>query len=1126
MSELRAVPGASPARIVARALVPVLEPSLTETERLRAIEDLAGLLTRPRPGAPEPADQTSALAGASDEPAADLRSRVLAHAGAGGHVLFVDQLEEYAAAQPADARELLRLLIILGSHRQPGPGPELRVVATARPESLDTLVTSATADSLSAGAVQFLAPLSATGLHRAITAPVEAVPGLWYEAGLPERIVANAADEPGRMPLVEFALTRLWERREGSMLTHAAYNELGGVAGALVGYAEEAVAELLHTDQEFLARRLFAQLTSPDDRGGFARSPARLSGLDPALRSLARRLAPTKLVVLGRAPGGEEIADLAHEALATLWPRLNGWLVDSRDFRQWQEQLRQDMRRWQEEGEEDGALLRGGVLATASDWLEDRPQDLSDTEHAYIRRSTQHHRRSIRRLRILAAVLTVLVLLAGSLAVGVWQSNRHVEEQLRTQASRLLASLADRHSANDPALSLQLGLAAWRTEETSESYAALLRQYARGQQMSGSHPGLWPGSFTSMKTSRDGRTAVVRSRRDVGEPALTLVTGLADGAPRQRPLGGVPDGEVGGDLSPDGRYYAQAEADGGVWLWDLTEPAAEPRHLASDDAAGRKPNGVSLDFSGDGRRLLRMFTFYDASGAKDPRERQAVVSAWEVATGRQLPAYDLVPDQTRAAAFTKDPGQVVFTPEYSPPDVRRTVIRDLATGRPVHTFATRRHTTVAGGGELLVEEPDSIRAATLRVRPASPAGERTVALPAPRGGTTTTDDLIDATGEFAVYIQFVEEGAYAEFTLIQLRTGNAYRTRSAADSSYDDLSAANITVVPAAGDDNHVTVAVPTPNALLTARAAPLDTSAASLVGEDNATEQGALAPDGKHLAFLADQSLSVVDTTTGATRRMPWDSGTGTAPLPVWTADSRWIVLHRPDRGLTAASHNLRTRTDLAWEGTGRPARNKGVEAVEPVRGSEIAVMTTDGTVMLVDAATGSRVGPVIQVERRTEQQKTNPLTQYGQLRARPGHPDEVAVVTSAGRNAGSVELWNLRTATRLHTLTTGGLHPRFETTDPTPLVFTSDGRHLMTRNADGFLRRWDVNAGKELGPALAAAGAQVTDLIGFGARDTLMTLGGGFVGEVQFWDLESGLLLTSHPVGRPLGVTYATTT
>lgn len=1122
-SELRAVPGASPARIVARALVPVLQPSLTETERLRATEELVGLLTRSRSDAQELADAAPVLAEVAGT-VVDLRSRVLAQAGRGGHVLFVDQLEEYAAAEPAAARELLQLLIALGPVRQPQPhtDPALRIVATARPESLDTLVSSVTADLLSASAVQFLAPLSTAGLHRAVTAPVEAVPGLWYEAGLPERIVADAADEPGRMPLVEFALQRLWERREGSMLTHTAYDELGGVAGALVGYAEDAIAGQLDTDGEFLVRRLFAQLTRPDDSGGFARSPARLSELDPALRSLARQLAPAKLVVLDRAPDGEEIADLAHEALAMLWPRLNGWLVDSRDFRQWQEQLRHDMRRWREEGEEDEALLRGGVLATASDWLEHRPQDLTAPERTYIRRSTQYHRRGIRRLRALVAGLTALVLLAAGLAFGVWQSNQRAEAQLRTQASRLLASISDRHSANDPALSVQLGLAAWRTEPTPESYAALLRQYARGQQLSGSHPGLWPGTFTGMRSTRDGTAAVVRSRQDDGAPAVTLIAGLAQGAPRGHTLADVPDEESGGwDLSPDGSSYAQSDAEGGVWVWNLTDPTAKPRYLASDDAAGRKVNGAPLDFSSDGSRLLRMLQFYDASGARKPHERHAVVSVWDVATGRRLPtAPGLVPDSPRQVAFTKDPGQVVFTPDYSPSDGRRTVIRDLATGSQVHAFAARPLTVLAGDGELLVEEGSGIRE-KLRVRASSPSGQLTTDLPPTATGTTTADDLVDATGEFAVYDQYIEKGAYAEFTLVGLRTGKVYRTRAPADSSYGELSPANVLVIPSADNDKHVTVVLHTPDALLTTRAAPLHAAAASLVGEGDATEQGAVSPDGKYVAFLTDQSLTVVETTSGTPRTVPWNTGYGTAPSPVWTADARWIVLGHPDGRLTAvAAHNPRTRIDTTWEDAGLPARRKGVEAVEPVRGSEVAVMTTDARVMLLDAATGRRIGPAIQVERRTEQQTSNPFTSYGQLRARPGHPDEIAVVTSAGTETGTVEIWNLRTGTLLRSLATGELHARFEMTSPTPLLFTPDGRHLMTRNADKFLHRWDVDSGKEAGRPLAAAGTQITELLGFGLRGTLITRGGSVPDEVQWWDLESGLLLTSHPVARPLGV------
>jgi Novel STAND NTPase 1 len=57
--------------------------------------------------------------------------------------------------------------------------------------------------------------------------------GLDFDDGLVERILDVVADEPGNLPLLEFALTELWERRDGRRLTHAAYDELGRVAGAI-----------------------------------------------------------------------------------------------------------------------------------------------------------------------------------------------------------------------------------------------------------------------------------------------------------------------------------------------------------------------------------------------------------------------------------------------------------------------------------------------------------------------------------------------------------------------------------------------------------------------------------------------------------------------------------------------------------------------------------------------------------------------------------------------------------------------------------------------------------------------------------------------------------------------------
>jgi hypothetical protein len=56
-------------------------------------------------------------------------------------------------------------------------------------------------------------------LRESITAPAK-LADLEFEPGLVERILNDVGREPGRLPLVEFALTELWQRREGSRLAN------------------------------------------------------------------------------------------------------------------------------------------------------------------------------------------------------------------------------------------------------------------------------------------------------------------------------------------------------------------------------------------------------------------------------------------------------------------------------------------------------------------------------------------------------------------------------------------------------------------------------------------------------------------------------------------------------------------------------------------------------------------------------------------------------------------------------------------------------------------------------------------------------------------------------------------
>src|SRR6266545_7480879 len=79
-----------------------------------------------------------------------------------------------------------------------------------------------------------------------------------------------------------------------------------------------------------------------------------------------------------------EIADLAHDALIDSWDRLREWLIADREFRDWQERLRRNQLQCEQFGQGSGALLQDPLLTEAMRWSEQRPQDITADERAYI----------------------------------------------------------------------------------------------------------------------------------------------------------------------------------------------------------------------------------------------------------------------------------------------------------------------------------------------------------------------------------------------------------------------------------------------------------------------------------------------------------------------------------------------------------------------------------------------------------------------------------------------------------------------------------------------------------------------------------------------------------------------
>src|SRR4051794_35943762 len=165
-------------------------------------------------------------------------------------LVFVDQLEELVTLTPRDQRQpFIDLLLDLADPADPA----FAVVLTMRRDYYNLLSAPECRmlyDRLEAGSRQaryVLGRMSDEGLRRVVTKPLELAGVARPEREeLADTVLGNVGERPGDLALVQFALTRAWERRAefGDNLVRA-YMGVGGVDGALAREADRVFEHVL-----------------------------------------------------------------------------------------------------------------------------------------------------------------------------------------------------------------------------------------------------------------------------------------------------------------------------------------------------------------------------------------------------------------------------------------------------------------------------------------------------------------------------------------------------------------------------------------------------------------------------------------------------------------------------------------------------------------------------------------------------------------------------------------------------------------------------------------------------------------------------------------------------------------
>jgi WD40 repeat protein len=702
----RPIPGLANPRVA--IVVPHTEP----------VEALATVLARIATNDPAPAARTREFAeelrraGQSGAPDG-LRRIANVLSGADRHplIVLVDQFEEIFTGA-AEAERLPFIETLLNAARD--VSGRISVVLTLRSDFLSATGRYPALDAAIAAGSELVPAMTEAELREAISFPAEraaksvGIPNP-LDPGTIELLAQETIGREGALPLLQFALNRIWDGLAKDIPAAETLRNLGGVGGALAAEADRLLDDAAKSGKEDLVRRAFLAMVQLGEGSEDTRRRARLSEIvavgetpDDVMAILRRFARPGDRLVTFASDRGETTLEVTHEQLIARWPTLRTWLRDWREDERFRHRLTAAANAYPREGGLWGPtelelarrwLARPGQITTA------KQQGFIDASETALRKQRWQAKRITILTRIATLVLFVLFLATAALAVGL--VGAAIDAAERSKAANAAAREAIQQTVRGQAFVARLeNERGHRFEAALAALSGIVLPFRNDEQLSQTE--LYSELVRAYSADR------------------VLVPPLRHG-----------DSVVAASFDPKGELVLTASADNTARIWDARtgEPIGQPlRHAGPVRAASFDPKGERV-ITGSDDGTARFWTV---------RTSEPIGEALRHTAGVQVVAFDSKGE--RVVTASTDTAQVWDARTGAP------------IGRPLQHKGGIRTAKFDPTGERVVTASDDRTAHIWNARTGEPIGKSLPHLPSTKDMffTNVTDAAFDPKGERVV----------------------------------------------------------------------------------------------------------------------------------------------------------------------------------------------------------------------------------------------------------------------------------------------------------------------------------------------------------------------------------------